>query len=74
MVRDTFRVEVPGDVAPGWYRVQIRMLRQPIYPMLRLSDYFFDHDYFSGVETGTLEVLPPPGSRERENPPPPEGH
>ena len=74
VVRDTFGMRIPGDVAPGWYRVQIRMVRQPIYPMLRLSDYFFDHDYFSGVETGTLEVLSPAGSRERGNSPPLEGH
>jgi hypothetical protein len=75
VVRDSFSFQVPLDVAAGWYRVQIRMIRHPWYPNLRLSDYFFDHDYYSGVEVGTLEVKPRAGSRgSQPNPPPLEGH
>jgi len=75
VVRDSFAVEIPRDAAPGWYRVQIRMLRQSVYPNLRLSDYFYDHDYFSGVEVGTIEVRPRAGERESDaGPPPLEGH
>ncbi len=61
VVSDSFTVVVPGDVAPGPYRVEVVMLRQPHYPILRLSDYFFDRDYFSGVEVGRLDVRPASG-------------
>jgi hypothetical protein len=30
---------------------------------LRLSDYFFDRDYFAGALAGELEILPPGSSR-----------
>jgi len=56
VVHDTTGVEVPPDVASGDYVVQVAMLRQPHYPNLRLSDYFFDHDYYSGVPVGTLHI------------------
>jgi hypothetical protein len=58
VVRDSFQLAVPGDVAPGYYRVEVRMNRGPHYPNLRLSDYFFDRDYFSGVVMGAIEVVP----------------
>ncbi len=58
VVRDSFQLEVPRDVAAGYYRVEIRMSRNPHYPNLRLSDYFFDHDFFSGVPMGAIEVVP----------------
>jgi hypothetical protein len=44
------------------WTMQIRMLRQPSYPNLRLSDHLVDHDYFSGVEAGTLEVIRRPAA------------
>ena len=76
VVRDSFRMEVPRDAAPGYYRVEIRMNRSPHYPNLRLADYFFERDYYSGVPMGFIEVVPtraalagppaplPPGLRE----------
>ena len=59
VVRDSFRMAVPPDVADGLYRVQVRMLHQPHYANLRLSDYFSDDDSFSGVAVGWLEVRRP---------------
>ncbi len=56
LVRDSFTVRIPTDVADGSYRVQVRMHRQPHYPNLSLRDYFVDDDYFSGVPVGTLVV------------------
>jgi hypothetical protein len=56
VVRDSFVVEVPTDVAPGAYQVQVLMVRGPHYANYRLSDYFFDHDYYSGIPCGTLRV------------------
>ncbi len=56
VVRDSFRVAVPPDVADGRYEVQIRMRHSAIYPNYRLSDYFSDDDYYSGVPVGTFDV------------------
>lgn len=58
VVRDSFAFVVPPDVAPGAYRVEIALYRQPHYANYRLADYFFDRDYYSGLRAGTLEVLP----------------
>jgi hypothetical protein len=41
------------------------MNRQPHYPNLRLSDYFFDQDHFAGVVAGEIEIESPPGSPSR---------
>ncbi|HKQ58888.1 MAG TPA: hypothetical protein VJY35_13570 [Candidatus Eisenbacteria bacterium] len=56
VVRDSFTVVVPRDVADGTYRVQIRMLVQPHYANYRLSDYFLDEDYYTGLEVGSLTL------------------
>jgi len=56
VVRDSFTFTVPRDVAAGHYRVGVRMLVQPHYPNHRLSDYFQDDDYFSGLEVGSFVV------------------
>jgi hypothetical protein len=58
-VRDSFAVQVPGDILPGPYRVEAVMLREPHYPNFRLSDYFRDRDYYSGTRVGTLRVTGP---------------
>ena len=58
VVRDSFVVAVPEDVAPGEYQVQVLMVRGPHYANYRLSDYFLDHDYYSGVPAGLFRVLP----------------
>lgn len=63
VVTDSFTIAVPTDVAPGDYEVQVAMLRQPHYPVLRLSDYFSDHDVFSGAPIGRLRVEPAGGPR-----------
>ncbi|MBI5709170.1 MAG: hypothetical protein HZC42_02555 [Candidatus Eisenbacteria bacterium] len=57
VVRDSFEVAVPRDVAAGDYQVRVRIIRQPIFPNYRLADYFFDDDYYSGVPAGTLHVV-----------------
>ncbi len=56
LVRDSFPVVVPGDMAEGTYRIRIKMLAEPHYPNYRLSDYFFDDDYYSGLEWSFLEI------------------
>ncbi len=56
VVRDSFALEVPRDVAAGSYRVEVRMLREPRYANLRLSDWFFDRDSHSGLSRGRLVV------------------
>ncbi len=57
MVRDPFEVIVPLDVAPGDYRVGVRMIApEGHYPNFRLSDYFSDQDYYAGVEVGRIRV------------------
>ena len=60
VVRDSVPIVVPRDVAAGDYQVQVRMLRQPHYPNYRLSDYFLDHDYYSGIPVGTLRITRAP--------------
>lgn len=57
IVRDSFDYVVPADVAPGYYRTEIRMNRSPHYPNFHLGDYFFERDYFSGVPMGMIEVV-----------------
>jgi hypothetical protein len=56
VVRDSFDVIVPRDVAEGEYTVRIRMMRQPHYPNYHLSDYFFDDDYYAGLVVGELDI------------------
>ncbi len=62
VVRDEFSVAVPRDVAPGEYVVRVRMIRSPVFANFRLSDYFFDQDYFAGRAVGSLRLLAPRGS------------
>lgn len=56
VVRDSFELEVPRDMADGLYRVEVRMMHQPHYANLRLSDYFYDEDSFSGLPVAMFEV------------------
>lgn len=56
VVRDSFTVTVPHDVADGVYQVRVRMLVQPHYANYRLSDYFRDDDYYAGLEMGRFVV------------------
>jgi hypothetical protein len=56
VVRDSFALEIPGDVAEGEYQVRVIMLRQPHYANFRLSDYFFDNDYYAGLPVGTMVI------------------
>jgi hypothetical protein len=56
VVRDSFTVAIPRAAAGGDYAVEIKMYRTPHYPNFRLSDYFFDRDYFSGLRAGAIRV------------------
>jgi hypothetical protein len=56
VVRDTFAIVIPPDVADGDYTVRIRMLRQPHYPNFRLRDLFYEDDYYAGLRVGPLRV------------------
>ena len=56
IVHDTLGFRIPEDIAPGDYQAQVVLLRQPHYANFRLSDYFFDHDYYSGTPVGGLHI------------------
>jgi hypothetical protein len=56
VVRDSFTITVPRDVADGVYQIGVRMLVQPHYANFRLSDYFRDDDYYAGLNMGSLVV------------------
>jgi hypothetical protein len=56
VVRDSFALYVPRDAAEGTYQVELRMVRRPAYPNLRLSEWFFDRDHRPGASGGTLVV------------------
>jgi hypothetical protein len=56
VVQDSFALYVPPDAVEGTYQVDVRMLRQPHYPNLRLSEWFFDRDHQPGVPAGTFVV------------------
>jgi hypothetical protein len=56
VVRDSFEIVVPGDVAAGAWQVQARMMAEAPYPNYRLSDYFHDVDYYSGLPIGTIRI------------------
>ena len=56
VVRDSFELIVPGDVAKGDFLVRVRMIRQPHYPNYRLSDFFSDDDFLAGLPAGWLRV------------------
>jgi hypothetical protein len=58
VVRDTFSVVVPFDVATGDYTVKVAMTRQPHYPNMRLLDLTSDDDFLDGLEVGRLQVRP----------------
>jgi hypothetical protein len=65
VVRDSFSVILPRWLATGTYRVEIRMLRQPIYPILHLNDLLSDEDVYSGPPVATLELAPAPAGPPR---------
>ncbi len=56
VVRDTFAVVVPFDVAPGDYTMKVAMTRQPHYPNMRLLDLTSDDDFLDRLEVGRLQV------------------
>jgi hypothetical protein len=58
VVRDSFIVAVPADVAPGTYDMEMRLNAPPgHYPNYRLSDYFSDDDYYSGLRVARVRVV-----------------
>jgi hypothetical protein len=65
VVRDSFTVAIPREAAGGDYAVEIKMYRTPHYPNFRLSDYFFDRDYFSGLRAGVIRVDRPGAGPDR---------
>jgi hypothetical protein len=61
VVRDPFRVVIPGDVATGEYAVRVNMVRQPHYPNMDLSDLLSDDDFLSGLAVARLRLVPGKG-------------
>lgn len=62
VVRDSFQLEIPADMAEGEYTVRVKILSQPHYPNYRLSDYFSDQDYYAGIPWTRIRVLRHPES------------
>ena len=56
VVRDTFELVVPRDVAPGDWTMKVAMTRQPHYPNMRLLDLTSDDDFLDGLEVGRLQL------------------
>jgi hypothetical protein len=52
----TVAFQVPQDVSPGVYTVKVNLRRASFIPNYRLSDYFRDEDYYSGVKVGSFLV------------------
>jgi len=61
VVRDPFRVVVPGDAAAGEYTVRVIMVRQPHYPNLDLRDLLSDDDLLNGLAVARLRIAPAKG-------------
>ena len=61
VVRDSFRIVIPADVAPGDYTIKVAMTRDAHYPNLRLLDMTSDDDVLDGLPVGTLRVRAPGG-------------
>lgn len=56
IVRDSFTVVVPRDALEGVWTVSVGVVRDPVYPNYRVSDYFFDEDYYAGLPVTTILV------------------
>ncbi|MFI5372131.1 MAG: hypothetical protein ACHQ52_11280, partial [Candidatus Eisenbacteria bacterium] len=70
VVADSFTVIVPRDAAIGEWRVGVRLIAQAPYPNYRLSDYFFDDDYYAGPVVTGVRITPRSGTRETRVPAP----
>jgi hypothetical protein len=55
-IHDTVTVAVPRDVAPGAYTISLKMGITPQFPNYHLSDFFNDHDYYSGVVVSRISI------------------
>jgi hypothetical protein len=56
VVRDPFRLVVPGDVAAGEYTVRVNMVHQPHYPNMALRDLLSDDDFLNGLAVARLRL------------------
>ncbi|HEU4365444.1 MAG TPA: DUF6541 family protein [Candidatus Krumholzibacteria bacterium] len=56
IVEDDVRIQLPGDIAPGRYRVQAKMRRVANQPNHLLRDFLYDDDSLSGVEIGEITI------------------
>jgi hypothetical protein len=70
VIADSFVVAIPADAAPGDWRVRVRFIAQAPYPNYRLSDYFFDDDYYAGPVVGGLHIAPRTGGSGMAHPSP----
>jgi len=55
-IRDRATFAVPRDVAPGRYRVYLRMAERPQYPNYVLADILTDDDFYRGADVGGIEI------------------
>jgi hypothetical protein len=70
VVADSFAIAIPADAAPGDWRVRVRFIAQAPYPNYRLSDYFFDDDYYAGPVVGGIRIVPRTGGNGTGDRPP----
>lgn len=56
VVRDTFPVRIPDDIATGIYSISITMSIKTQYPNHTLKDIFTDNDIYSGGVMGRILV------------------
>jgi len=56
VVAQSVAFRVPLDVSPGLYTLKVNLRRASYTPNYRVSDYFRDEDYYSGVDVGSLLV------------------
>jgi hypothetical protein len=56
ILRDEFRIIVPGDIAPGRYTISVKLDNAPHVSNLRLKDLLSDDDFYDGPDLMTIEI------------------
>ena len=56
LIVDRYAVRIPDDVAPGDYRVMVKLMAVPNQTNYALRDFFFDDDIYQGVEITRITI------------------
>jgi hypothetical protein len=57
VVRDSFKIVIPADAAPGEWALGLRMVRQPHFPNFRVRDYLYDDDLFAAEKSAGVRIV-----------------